>query len=71
MRGKKLKEIEDGRIHCVLFFFEGLRYTELEFQAIKEIQQYSNVIPIIAKGDNLDHEELADMKHGIMKEARH
>ena len=52
MISRGLKKVVDTRIHLVLFFFDGHHPKDQDFVSVKAIQEYTNVIPILAKGDS-------------------
>ena len=45
----EIKETEDNRVHLVLYFLNGPRTKLKDFEYMKEISLYANIIPIISK----------------------
>jgi|LauGreDrversion4_2_1035121.scaffolds.fasta_scaffold359852_2 septin family protein len=43
------KLVEDCRIHLVLYFLTGPRPKLVDFDHMKEISKYANIIPVISK----------------------
>lgn len=70
MISRGLKKIVDTRIHLVLYFFDGHHPKDQDFHSVRVIQEYSNVIPILAKGDSFTLEELKHVKQKIVKRAK-
>ena len=64
------KRIKDKRIHLVLFFFDGHRVKDQDLISVKEIQEYTNVIPLISKGDSFMPNELKKVKSEIMNKSK-
>lgn len=64
-----LESIEDQRIHCLLYFLEGHHVKGIDMKAILKLQQYVNIIPIVAKADTYTQEELEQHKLNIVTEA--
>ncbi|KAL6122601.1 hypothetical protein NUSPORA_00369 [Nucleospora cyclopteri] len=57
-------KIEDNRIHICLYFLEPIEFLKKsDAQVIEKISEYCNVIPIVAKSDLLDKEEIESMRH--------
>jgi septin family protein len=52
----------------MLYFFQGHHTKEQDFIAIKEFQKFTNIIPILAKGDEFTPEELKLVKENILKD---
>ena len=69
MISRELKKIKDTRIHLVLFFFDGHHPKDQDFQSVKVIQEFTNVIPILAKGDSYTMNELKQVKSKIVQRA--
>lgn len=70
MISRGLKKIVDTRIHLVLFFFDGHHPKEQDFYSVKAIQEFTNVIPILAKGDSYTMQELKVVKKTLCDRAR-
>ena len=49
---QRLDDMEDQRNHLLLYFFEGHHVKPIDFTIIKHLQNYVNVIPVIAKADS-------------------
>lgn len=69
MISRGLKKIVDARIHLVLFFFDGHHPKDQDFYSVKAIQEFTNVIPILAKGDSYTVQELSVVKKKIVERA--
>lgn len=69
MISRGLKKIVDTRIHLVLFFFDGHHPKDQDFVSTKIIQEFTNVIPILAKGDSYTMQELRVVKRTIVERA--
>jgi len=54
----------------MLYFFEGHHTKEQDFLSVKAFAEHTNVIPIIAKGDQFTVDELRQVKKDIMDKAR-
>ena len=54
----------------ILFFFDGHHTKEQDFLAIKEFQEFTNVIPLLAKGDSFEKAELKKVKSNIVEQAK-
>ena len=50
-----------------MFFFDGHHTKEQDFLSIKEFQNYTNVIPLLAKGDSFEPAEMRQVKENIMQ----
>lgn len=61
--------IEDNRIHLVLYFFEGHHTKAVDFSMIRKLQKYANIIPVVSKADSFKHEELNAFKLDIISQA--
>jgi septin family protein len=54
---RELDELEDGRIHYVIYIFSHLassNYADIikkELQLVKELSPYCNVVPVLSKAD--------------------
>eukprot|EP00039_Didymoeca_costata_P030634 m.30653 g.30653 ORF g.30653 m.30653 type:complete len:367 (-) comp8223_c0_seq1:139-1239(-) len=62
--------LEDGRVHCLLYFLDpnshGLK--SLDIEAMKQLHQKVNIVPVIAKADSLTTTELKALKKRILEE---
>ncbi len=56
-------------MHVILFFINGPRIKAEDLMLMKKIQKYSNVIPIIPKGDSYTVEEIHEIKRNIIQQA--
>ena len=69
-RIKRNPRFEDTRVHVALYFIEpvghGLR--ELEYELMKRISRYTNVLPIIAKADSFTKDELKEVRNNILND---
>ena len=61
--------IKDQRVHLLLYFFGSHHSNLCDFIALKKLQRYVNVIPIISKADSFKPDELGKMKLDILVEA--
>lgn len=68
-KAQNLNAIEDKRVHLLLYFFGGHHSNLCDFIALKRLQRYVNVIPVISKADSFKSDELRRMKLDIMVEA--
>ena len=57
-RARETKKISDKRIHLILYLFDGHRIKDQDFHSVKEFQEHTNVIPLLAKGDSFTREEM-------------
>ncbi|XP_022245513.1 septin-2-like isoform X1 [Limulus polyphemus] len=68
--GLNRKNIVDNRVHCCLYFIppwgHGLRPLDIEF--MKRLHQKVNIIPVIAKADTLNTNEIRRLKDKILRE---
>jgi septin family protein len=62
---REIKKIQDHRIHLILFFLDGHRCKELDFKSIKALQQFASIIPILAKADQYNQDEIKQMKMDV------
>lgn len=51
-------EIKDERIHCCLYFLSGPWICESDWVIMKKIENITNIIPIVAKGDTFTTREI-------------
>ena len=67
-RSTERKQIQDSRIHCILYFIPptGHGLKEVDVLALKTLSNWCNVIPVIAKGDAFTPEELIKFKESIL-----
>ena len=61
-----INNMEDKRIHLMLYFFDGHHVKASDFIMIKRFQKYVNIIPVIAKADSYTEEELKTFKLDIL-----
>lgn len=66
---KRKKDIEDTRIHCVLYFVspwnhKGLKDSDIHF--IRQLSTKANCIPVIGRADGLTVDELENLKHNVL-----
>ena len=67
MKNQLLNNIEDRRVHLMLYFFGGAHHTTgADFTILKKFQNIVNVIPVIAKADSFKPNELLRMKLDII-----
>jgi len=66
------KNIPDSRIHACLYFISPNGHTlrPIDLESMKNISEYVNLIPVIAKSDTLTLEERVEFKKKIMDEIR-
>ncbi|XP_076337356.1 septin-2-like isoform X2 [Tachypleus tridentatus] len=68
--GLNRKNIVDNRVHCCLYFIppwgHGLRPLDVEF--MKRLHQKVNIVPVIAKADTLNTNEIRRLKDKILRE---
>ncbi|CAG9320010.1 unnamed protein product [Blepharisma stoltei] len=62
---------DDTRIHLCMYFVEGPKLKENDIYALKILQKYVNVIPILAKADICTIEEIKRFKKNIIKQAQY
>lgn len=67
--GQAERNVTDNRIHLVFYFFDGHRSKDQDFISVKEFEQYSNVIPILAKSESFTSKELIIAKENLIKSA--
>lgn len=64
------KNIKDERVHCLLYFLNpsshGMR--PLDIETMKQLHRKVNIVPIIAKADTLNPDELKNLKNQILAE---
>ncbi|CAO3614046.1 unnamed protein product [Cunninghamella blakesleeana] len=62
--------IQDGRIHCCLFFITptGHSLKPIDIVVLKKLSEFVNVVPVIAKSDSLMIEERIAFKQRIKAE---
>ncbi|KRX06260.1 P-loop containing nucleoside triphosphate hydrolase [Pseudocohnilembus persalinus] len=60
----------DSRIHLCLYFLQGPRIKQTDIKMMKKLQKYVNIIPILAKGDSYNQEEIIEIKQNLIKEAQ-
>eukprot|EP00730_Choanoeca_flexa_P014514 TRINITY_DN6376_c0_g1_i1.p1 TRINITY_DN6376_c0_g1~~TRINITY_DN6376_c0_g1_i1.p1 ORF type:complete len:392 (+),score=111.03 TRINITY_DN6376_c0_g1_i1:158-1333(+) len=65
--------IPDSRVHACLYFIAptGHSLTPLDAEAMKQLQEAVNIIPVIAKADTFTPEELACFKQRIRDDLDH
>lgn len=68
--GREKRKVDDQRIHLMLYFFEGHHTKEQDFLSVKAFAEHTNVIPIIAKGDQYTVDELKQVKKDIINKAK-
>ena len=68
-RSTERKQIQDTRIHCILYFIAptGHGLKEVDILALKTLSNWCNVIPVIAKGDAFTPQELSVFKKSILE----
>eukprot|EP00835_Amoeboradix_gromovi_P006234 NODE_697_length_5080_cov_0.072877.p2 type:complete len:278 gc:universal NODE_697_length_5080_cov_0.072877:4003-3170(-) len=68
-RSTERKQIQDTRIHCILYFIAptGHGLKEVDVLALKTLSNWCNVIPVIAKGDSFTPQELSIFKNSILE----
>lgn len=66
---KELTLIKDRRIHLLLFFFDSHHTKDQDFYALKEFQEFTNIIPLIGKGDSFEKAELKKVRRSIVQRA--
>ena len=66
---RELKMVPDCRIHCILFFFEGHHVKDQDFKSCLKFEPYTNVIPVMSKGDQFTKEEMLQVKKNIVGKA--
>ncbi|XP_076345670.1 septin-2-like isoform X1 [Tachypleus tridentatus] len=70
--GLNRKNIVDNRVHCCLYFIppwgHGLRPLDIEF--MKHLHQKVNVVPVIAKADTLNANEICRLKDKVLRELK-
>ncbi|CAL4088476.1 unnamed protein product, partial [Meganyctiphanes norvegica] len=68
--GLNRKNIQDHRIHCVLYFIppygHGLRQLDVEF--MRRLHRKVNIVPVIAKADTLTKTEIAKLKSSLLND---
>eukprot|EP00039_Didymoeca_costata_P022288 m.4209 g.4209 ORF g.4209 m.4209 type:complete len:423 (-) comp2924_c0_seq1:50-1318(-) len=71
-RVQRTTTILDERIHCCLYFIapSGHGLTALDIEAMKQLQDKVNLIPVIAKGDLLTSEEMDNFKTCIIRDIK-
>ena len=62
--------IKDNRVHALLYFIppNGHGLSEIDIKFMKLIGPYCNIIPVVAKSDSMNFEELLKFKKIVMKE---
>ena len=66
----KLRQLEDKRVHLVLYFFGGGHsIRDADFKALRKITKAANVIPIVSMADAFTAEELKAYKLKIIEHA--
>lgn len=58
-----------AKVHVVLFFIAGPRIKREDVLLMKKFQKYTNIIPVIPKGDSYTVEEINEMKKSIIEQA--
>lgn len=53
-----------------MYFFDGHHTKEQDFLSIKVFQEHTNVIPIIAKGDQFTVAEIKMVKRNLVEKAK-
>lgn len=63
-------KIEDHRIHCLLYFINpnGYGLKQLDIEAMINLHQRINIVPLIAKADTLTKAELKELKDRILQQ---
>ncbi len=61
LRKKAFDQLDDNRVHCLLYFFGG-GVSKVDFKLIRKIENCTNVIPVISMGDSYSKAELSDYK---------
>jgi septin family protein len=57
----------DTRVHCCLFFIDTV-LKQSDIYALKELQNYTSIIPVIAKADTCTTEEIKNYKKTILSQ---
>ena len=60
-------EIKDERIHCCLYFLSGPWVCESDWIIMKKIENITNIIPIVAKGDTFTTRQIKEFKKKIFE----
>ena len=66
---RELKKIRDERVHVVLYFFDGHHCKQQDLEACIELQELTNVMPILAKGDQFVQLEMSEVKKTLIRNA--
>lgn len=59
--------IVDERIHCCIYFLAGPWICEADWQIMKKIENITNIIPVIAKGDTYSTREIREFKKKVFE----
>ena len=64
------RQIEDTRIHCVLYFIRasGHALKPIDVIVMKKLAEVANVVPVIAKADGMTMEERERFKGVVRRE---
>ena len=65
---RRFRQVDDTRVHVCLYFIcpTGHSLKALDLQTMKVLDRKLNIIPIIAKADNISKQELVEFKKRIM-----
>jgi len=61
--------IDDRRVHVILYFLSGPRIRGRDMQMMKNLQKYTSIIPILARGDSYTIEEIKEIKTQLIFKA--
>jgi septin family protein len=65
-----MKEMDDTRVHLMLYFFgSSHRASAVDYTILQKFQKIVNIIPIIARGDSFESKELLNYKMNIQTSA--
>jgi len=54
----------------ILYFTSGMRVKKEDFYYMKNLKKFSNIVPILARGDSYTTEEVKSIKTSFLKEAQ-
>ena len=64
----KLRQLEDRRVHLVLYFFGGGHtIRDADFRALHKLTKVANVLPLISLADTFTAKELREYKIKLME----
>lgn len=67
---QKMRNIKDTRVHLLLYFFGGHHTNAGDFEILRKLKKYVNILPIIPKADSFKTDELFNMKNDIIVSAQ-